>query len=457
MYSRSRLTGVLAGLFVCFIALQTASAQATPPVTTAPLALTMGDAAARARDLSLPVLGSVVRARQVEARVNLRRADLLPTLSGIAEANSRTFNTATLGIDFPTPPGQQPFFDPNGEVLGPIPTSDVRARVQQNIYDGAVLARLRLARQQGTAARSESAQTGAAAATSAAVAYVRVLRAEAVFEARAADSTLASELLRIARETLHAGTGVALDVTRAESQLVGIRSQLIAARVERDKARLDLRRTINVDLNQPIRLTDPLDAGDLAIPDEATALSTAERLRPELVVVNEQLKSARLSSQAIHAERLPTLSAVADNGFIGKNIGQNMLNTWTWALRVNVPVFEGGRRQARESEQSLVEDELMTRRNDLLAQVSVDVRSALLDAASTREAVAAAQERLRLAEQEVAQARDRFTAGVSGNLDVTSALLGLSSARTQLVDALANRQLARISIARSQGSISSLR
>jgi outer membrane protein TolC len=148
---------------------------------------------------------------------------------------------------------------------------------------------------------------------------------------------------------------------------------------------------------------------------------------------------------------------VADNGFIGKNIGNNMLNTWTWALRVSVPVFEGGRREAREREQGFVSQELEARRRDLLAQVNVDVRSALLDAASAGEAVSAAQERLKLAEQEVSQSRDRFTAGVSGNLDVTSALLGLSAARTQLVDALANRQLARISIARSQGAISSLR
>ena len=328
--------------------------------------------------------------------------------------------------------------------------------MQANIYDGAAIARLRLARSQGNASRTEAMQTGAAAATQAAIGYVRVLRAEAVFEARAADSTLAADLLRIARETLRAGTGVALDVTRAESQLVGIRSQLIAARVEREKARLDLRRSINVDLNQPIALADPLDGGDVSIPAESEALTVAARLRPEVVVINAQLASSKLSSQAIRAERLPTLSAVGDEGIIGKNYSR-MLNTWTWALRVSVPVFEGGKRQARESEQSLMQQELETRRNDLLVQISVDVRSALLDAASAGEAVAAARERVRLAEQEVSQSRDRFTAGVSGNLDVTSALLGLSGARTQLVDALASRQLSRISIARSQGAITSLR
>ena len=424
--------------------------------TQAPVELSLGQAAARAREQSLPYLASVVRAEQVEARINQRRADLLPSVTGFTESNSRTFNSATLGIKFPTVPSQAPFFDPNGEVLGPVPTSDIRARLQTNIYDGAALARLRVARSQGAASRTEASQAGAAAATQAAIAYVRVLRAEAVFEARSADSTLAADLLRIARETLRAGTGVALDVTRAESQLVGIRSQLITARVEREKARLELRRSINVDLNQPITLVDPLDGGEVLIPSEAEALAVAAKLRPEVVVINAQLASAQLSSRAIHAERLPTLSAVADEGIVGKDYSR-LLNTWTWALRVSVPVFEGGRRSAREREQSLVERELETRRSDLLAQISVDVRSALLDAASATEAVAASRERLRLAEQEVAQSRDRFTAGVSGNLDVTSALLGLSGARTQLVDALASRQLARISIARSQGSITSLR
>ncbi|HYW49544.1 MAG TPA: hypothetical protein VE861_03000, partial [Gemmatimonadaceae bacterium] len=161
------------------LAAQTACVALAAPVPVAaqaaasPLALSMADAAKRARESGLSVLASAVRASQVEARVNQRRADLLPQLGGIAEANSRTFNTATLGIRFPAAPGQQPFFDPRGEVLGPVPISDVRARVQQTVLDVAALQRVRAARQQGTAARSETEQVGAAAATQAAIAYVR--------------------------------------------------------------------------------------------------------------------------------------------------------------------------------------------------------------------------------------------------------------------------------------------
>jgi outer membrane protein len=422
----------------------------------APVRLSLAEAAERARDSSLTVTASTLREAQTQARVQQRRADLLPNILGIAETNSRSFNTATLGLNFPSLPGQPPFFDPNGEVVGPVPVSDVRTRVQQTVFDGAVLARLKVARSQSAVGRTESAATGAAAATQASIAYVRAMRAEAALDARAADSTLAADLVRIARETLRAGTGVALDVTRAQSQLVTVQSQLIAARVERDKAHLELHRVINLDLDQPIVLTEPLDGGDLTIPAASDAQAIAVRERPEVQVLDAQLDVARLGRSAIRAERLPVVNAVADNGFIGKDPSR-LLNTWTWALRVQMPVFEGGRRRARETEQELAARELSTRKSELLAAISIDVRSALLDAASTREVVAAARERLQLAEQEVKQARDRFTAGVAGNLDVTTALLGLNAARTQLIDALAARHLARISMARSQGSISSLR
>ena len=427
-------------------------AQSTP----APVALTLGEAARLAARQSLPTQAALLRAEQADTRVAQRRADLLPTLSGFAESNSRTFNTATLGLNIAPVPGQPPIFDPNGEVLGPVPTSDIRARVSQNIFDYSVNARLKLARQQAVASRSDATSVGETAATQAAVAYIRVLRTQATYDARSADSTLAADLLNIARETLKAGTGVALDVTRAQSQLVGGRSQLIGARVDRDKAQLELRRALNLPLDQPITLVDALDTDELTLPAEADALAAAVRKRPDIATIDAQLQSARLSEQAVRAERYPTVGVVADDGLSSKTFG-TMLNTWTWALRVSVPMFDGFKREARIREQGAGTRELETRRSDLVSQVNVDVRSALLDAAATREAVGAAQERLRLAEQEVAQARDRFKAGVSGNLDVTSALLGLSGARTQLVDALAARQLARISIARSQGAITSLR
>jgi outer membrane protein len=439
-------------LLVCAVA-TTGHAQ-TP--TTTPLSLTLGGAARLAARQSAATQTAQLRAEQADVRALQRRADLLPTISGIAETNSRTFNTATLGLDIPLAPGSPPLFNPNGQVEGPVPTTDFRARVSQSLFDPAVYARLRLSRQQASALRSDAVQIGDQAAAQAALAYVRALRAQAVLEARAADSALAADLLRIARETLRAGTGVALDETRAAAQLVAIRTQLITARVEREKSLLELRRALNVPLDQSLTIADALDTGDITPQPVDAAISTAVAKRTDIAALDAQIATAKLSSRAIRAERYPSISAVTDNGFIGKDVS-NLLSTWTWALRVNVPVFDGLRRETRLREQSVAERELALRRTDLVAQVALDVRLAFLDAAASREAVLAARERQQLAEQEVAQARERFAAGVSGNLDVTSALLGLTAARTQLVEALAARQLTRVSIARSQGALTSLR
>src|SRR5437660_6714745 len=101
----------------------------------------------------------------------------------------------------------------------------------------------------------------------AADAYIRVLRTNAQLNARLADSSLARDLVTIAQSQLEAGVGVALDVTRAQSQLAGVRAQLIAARNERERAQLDLRRALNLTLDAPLDLSDSLSS---AVPDDLT-------------------------------------------------------------------------------------------------------------------------------------------------------------------------------------------
>ena len=134
-----------------------------------------------------------------------------------------------------------------------------------------------------------------------------------------------------------------------------------------------------------------------------------------------------------------------------------LLNTYTYGIQVTWSLFEGGKREGQVQEQEAIARDIEVRRRDLREQAAVDVRGALLDIASAREQVDAARERQRLAEQEVSQARDRFSAGVAGNADVVTALSTLNSARTGLIDALTALQTARVTLARAEGTVSQLR
>jgi outer membrane protein TolC len=422
-----------------------------------PIRLSLGDAARLAAQQSNGVQTAEQRVAEAVARVRQSRAALLPTLSADALQSGRTFNSVTFGITLPTAPGQPPLFNPAGQVLGPVNTLDLRGHVQANLFDYSVVARLRSAETAVDAARANTANASDVAANQAALAYIRVLRGSAQLNARLADSTLARELLSIAQSQLEAGVGVALDVTRAQSQLAGIRAQLISARNERDRSQLDLRRALNLSLDAPLELTDSLSS---AVPDglaldEPTATARALRDRPDLRAANEQLRAARQTVSAIRSERLPSVSAFGDDGVIGSNASR-LLPTYTYGLQLSVPIFDGFRREGRIQEQEAMTRELDVQRRDLEQQATIDVRGALLDLAAAQEEVSASRERLRLAEQEVEQARERFRAGVAGNADVVTAAITLNGARSQYVDVLSALTQARVTLARAEGAVTKL-
>lgn len=440
-----------------FVSRIASAQQVTPPMVTADTVvhLSLAESVRLAARQNASVESARVRVDAAQARVTQRRADLLPTVSGAIAERGGTQNSATFPIEFPSIPGQPAPFDRNGSTLGPINIFDARARVSQMLFDPAARARVQGARTGVDAATADVASAADLAAANAANVYLLALRADAVYTARVQDSTLAAELLGIAQDQLRAGTGVALDVTRARSQLASSRAQLIIGRNERERSRVELSRAVGLPLVR-IELSDALAALNATAPaTEVQALETAFANRKDLQTIALQVRAARQQAAAIRIERLPTVGVFADEGLSQRN-GRSFLPTYDWGIQLSLPIFDGNRREGRVAEQVAAARDLEVRERDLRAQVQADVRTALLNLRSFTEGVAAARERLALAEQEVAQARERFQAGVAGNADVITASLTLNSARTQLVDALTSYQGARVALARAEGAIATL-
>lgn len=444
-----RLTLLVA--LIAFAARAVHAQDATRSPADSTLTLSLGDAMRLAARQNLIVTSARTRVEIAASRVTQRRADLLPTIAGVASERRATLNSAAaFPIELPVAA-----IDPRGSVLGPLDVFDARARVTQALFDPAARARIASARTNVSAATADVAQSSDIAATQAALAYLAVLRADAVYGARVQDSSLAAELLRIARDQLGAGTGVALDVTRARSQLTGARTQLITARNERDRTRIDLARTLALP-SANLVLSDTLGVLPLrSASTDSSAVNTAMRGRKDVQSLTLQAAAARQQGRSIRKEAQPTVGVVADYGVSQRN-GRSYLPTYGVGVQLTAPIFDGRRREGRMAEQEAVARDLEARTRDLQAQVAADVRIALLNLASSTEVVVAARERLGLAEQEVAQSRERFQAGVAGNADVITASIQLNTARTQLVDALTSYESARIALARAEGVISAL-
>ncbi|HWZ57933.1 MAG TPA: TolC family protein [Gemmatimonadaceae bacterium] len=423
-----------------------------------PHTLTLGQAARLAAQNSAHALEAMARARQAHARSGQSRAQFLPNIDALlTPASARTYNIAPqLGINFSIP-GQKAFFDPNGQVIGPVNDITYGARASDTLFSLGAISRFRATKAAEAASYADASQQADSAASAAANAYLQTQHATALLSARIADSVLATDLLQIAKDQLAAGVGISLDVTRAQSQLATVRAQLIQTRNDVDRARLDFLRTLGLPLDTPVELSDSLTALPFvdALPPEEQSIDRAFQQRPDLKAADLQLQSSAREIGAIRDERLPALSAYgtwAEDGIAYKYL----LPVYSVGLQVSFPIFDGLRREGRIEEQKAAAHEIEVRRRDLRQRIAIEVRQAYLDLASERQQVDAARERSRLSADEVDQANQRFRSGVAGNTDVILAEQDVDAARTAVVDALNGYQIARVALARALGAVQQL-
>jgi outer membrane protein len=445
------------GVLVAVFAARPLSAQED----TATHVLTLGDAARLAAHQSAAARAAHAQAQESTAERHLKRGSFLPTLYGYGQESELVENSAAL-LRFPPLPTGSPFnlnalLPPAGIDFPPIKSVDLRGYAYDTLFNFSAIQRYRQAQTAERASYTVASSTAESAANTAATSYLSAQQANAVLAARLADSSLAADLLNIARQQLQAGVGIALDVTRAQAQLASTRAQLIAARADRDRTQLDLLRALGLSLDAHIVLSDSLNHMPVSdtLPGETAEIDLALRHRPDLRALDEQLSAAEQQVSAIRAERLPSLEAFGNKGVQGGNYIR-LLDVYTWGVGVSVPVFDGFRRESRIEEQEAVSRQLEIQRRDLQQQAAIDVRRAFLDLGAARQQLDAANEQLTLTQQELSESRERFRAGVAGNADVITASLDLNSARTQEVNALASYQAARVSLARATGAVTEL-
>jgi outer membrane protein TolC len=422
-------------------------AAAGPPAAAAPLRL--ADVVAMAAGKSPAVQVAELRTDEAHSRWVQARGPLLPGLTGSASMVDHTFSLQALGITFANAPGapQQP------NLVGPFDVVDARLRATQTLLDLSSLKHMHAAGEGEKIADAERDQSAEGAAQTAALAYLRAARARAAADARRADLGIASELLTLAQDQRRAGVSPGIDVTRAESQVVSARSQLVVAENLLERGRIDLARALGIDPGAHFELADTLDAGlgaSQAPEDSSAALALAHERRPDLIAERMRLQRARTERSAIAAERLPRLDAAADIG-LSNDTWDGAPTTRSVGLALTMPILDGLRREGRIDEQRAAINEAEVQGRDLEQQVAADVRGALLDLGSGLELRQEAVDRLRLAEEELAQARERFTSGVANNIEVINAQSSLVRARDADIEARYVIAAARVSLAHAAG------
>jgi outer membrane protein TolC len=389
--------------------------------------------------------------KQAQARSAQARAALLPDLEASVTDRNQTESLAAMGIKIvvPIPNFQFPTF------VGPFNTMDARATVTQSVFDFSSIRRFQASKVGVSAARSDVDSTEEQVAAQVARAYLAAVRADADVETAQSDVTLAEAVLKQAENQKTAGTGTGIEITRAKVQLANDQQRLLVAGNQRTSARLQLLRVMGLRLDTELELTDKL----AYVPVDAVTMEQAKaqalKERPDLKAQQEREANARMSASATKMERLPTVAAFGDYGAIGPGF-DNALPTRTYGISLRVPVFDGGRRDARRAESASQYRSEKVRTGDLKQQIELDVRLALDGLDSAEQQVKVAKEGLDLSENELAQARRRVDAGVAIGVEVTDAQTRLERARDNQTAALYNYNVARIDLAQSMGKVRSM-
>jgi outer membrane protein len=420
-----------------------AMAQYPDSVPAGPLTLLQAIERGRLQGVNAAVARLNVRA--AEARTGTARSELLPTINGVASVTRQRLNLDEFGI--PIASG----------VTDPFNIWSLQLVASQTVFDASAISRLRAARDTAVATGYDAQAVGELAGATAGLAYLRVLSADETVLAREADSVIADSLLVQARRLVQAGVSPAIDQTRSEVSFTSVRTQLAVARLTADRSRLDLLRALDLTPGTRLTLADSLTLAELDLPTEpAAAAAYAREHRPELAAERARTQAARRSLSAIRQENLPNLGVNGAYRQTGRHTS-DLSGTYSVQLLLTVPILDGFRRQTRAKEEAARVEIQEIRERDLGNQVETEARQAMLDLASARQQVSIADTRLRLAEQELAQAQERFEAGVAGSVETTNAQGSVASARDALIQARVSYGSARVSAYQALGAIDQLK
>jgi len=377
---------------------------------------------------------------------NLARAALLPQADFQTVDRAMRFNIdAQFGAKFPgIPQHAGPFqFFQAGPNFG-MPIFDLTLwRRWQSAHEG-----IRASEAQETTVREQTVLLVVSQ-------YLGGMRAGAAVVAAKSRVDLAQALYDQASDLQKNGVGTGLDTLRANVELQNEKQRLIEAQTQEEVALYGLVRLLNLDPHQKVELAD--QTSFFQTPEFAANESVEQALltRPEIKALEARERAARLAIRGASESRLPSINFGGDWAYQGLSLPSSIPS---YALQVSfdVPIITSGRIHAQIARSNLELKKVMQERADLRDQIALEVKTGAAELESARHEVEVADLGVKLAKEEVTQARDRFQAGVANNIEVITAQDALARASDNQIAALYGYNQSRADLAHAIGQTEGL-
>lgn len=405
------------------------------------LSLSLQDAIQRGLRYNLGLMLSNQGQRQAVGARLAARSRLLPDLTARASYMAEQVNLATFGL--PPFPGIPP-------VVGPFEVFDARGLVSQRILDFSSWNSLHARSDALKAAQYSYQDARDTVVLVVGGTYMQAVASSARIDAVRAQLQTATAVYQQSVDMKSAGLTAAIDVLRSQVEMQAQQQRLLAVQNDFEKQKLTLARTIGLPGEQAFTLTDSMPFTPAPRLTLQQAIEQAYRSRADYQSAQSLLHAAEMAKKAASDERLPTLSFNGDYGDIG-NRPASSHGTFTAAAALKVPIFQGGKVRADVLQADAQLQQRRSQVEDMRGRIEYEVRTAFLDLKTAADQVNVARSSVDLASQQLAQARDRFAAGVTDTIEVTQAQEALAAANENYISALFAHNMAKLSLARALG------
>ncbi len=298
-----------------------------------------------------------LRMAELEGQMKQALSTGLPTLDLVGDWSrsrnpSMALDSTFGGGGFSSPPGAPDWFneflDGFGSLIPPaedIPAQDfVRANLNlawninpMKISGAMGAARLGIDRQQLNELNIEQKTTETTM-----VAYFNIIKAAEKILAVNAQLSNQTELVSIMRLRYDLGMATRLDTLQAAVTLANIRPRLSIAEADLRNQGARLNAVMGRRPEEPLSVANEQPI-ELDVVDDEVALFLAQN-RPDLASVDVFTDILRKNRKAQKAENMPYLTVNGAYGYIGNSFDEVFVNghdSWSAAVAVNVPVFDG--------------------------------------------------------------------------------------------------------------------
>jgi outer membrane protein TolC len=416
----------------------------TGTTSSTPLSLTFRDAIDRGLKTNLGLLVSDSASESARGQRLRALSALLPQIDAKAGETVEQSSLKTIGLNLSLPGISIP------TIIGPFHYTDLRAYASWSVFDYSARKDYRSATENRRAAQLSAADARDLVVEAAASAYLQIIADASRLDAIRAQVETAQALYDRTADQQKAGTAAGIDVLRSQVELKQQQQRLLAQRNQFDKDKLALGRVIGLPNGQDFNLSESAPFAPLTAITLEQALIAALAQRPDYQSGQALVRAAENDVQSARGERYPTAGVTADYGDVGPTLDHSH-GTFSFVASAKINLFNGGRISGDVIRAKAALKQRQDELADLSGQIDYQVRTAFLDLRTAADQVAVAQDNLDLGNQTLAQARDRFVAGVTDNIEVVQAQESVASANDSLIAALYAHNLAKVSLARALG------